>query len=115
MISISAPVFDINGSLLIDRYDVSGVSGLIRRVSRSATLDGQASISDFGYTDADRTLAVEWQASESEHLLASRLLKTYSRVIVSIDSGCFLCAPSEIVANNGLTILILLIERKLSE
>lgn len=114
MLTINAPVFDIDGSLVIDNPSRSGLVGIGRRATRTSTLDGGASISDFGFTDADRTLEVEWQASKGESLSAARLLKLYNRVIVSFDSGCFLCCPSEMNADDRLTRITLLVERKLS-
>lgn len=114
MLTINAPVFDPTGSLLIGNPENTGLSGLSRRVTRTATLDGEASVADFGFTDADRTLEVRWRASRQEYDSAARMLKTYRSVIVSTASGCFLCSPSEIRADDETTFVILLVERKLS-
>lgn len=114
MLTINAPIFDLQGSLLISRPEVPGTSSYTRRVNRAATLDGQASISDFGFTDSDRTLEVRWRPTESEYESAVRLLKTYRSLIVSTSSGCFLCSPSEISNDNQTAQIALLVERKLS-
>ncbi|MCK7542974.1 hypothetical protein MLC59_02160 [Marinobacter bryozoorum] len=116
MLTISAPVFDINGTVIAHSPDMEGLQNLTRRVSRAATLDGQAAINDFGFTDADRDLSVEWTPATLEEMEnVRRMFKTYSRLVVSFSEGCFLAAPESFSAPDGQVSITLFVDKRLSE
>ncbi|WP_339799675.1 hypothetical protein [uncultured Marinobacter sp.] len=115
MLTLSAPVFDIDGTLLIERPEPDGLTAFSRRVSRSPTLDGGAAVTDFGYSPADRTLRIEWTPrtlDEAEN--ARRLVKSYGRLIVSFSEGCFFGAPESFDLTDGTVTINILVERQLS-
>ena len=114
IVMLTAPVFDLDGHVEIRSASSAGLGTIERRNSRVATLDGSAEINDFGFSDADRTLDIEWQP-ESQHQIdtVSALVRSYSRLIVSCQEGCFLGAPGPFVPGDDKTTLRILIERRL--
>ncbi|MFL1405371.1 hypothetical protein ACJO2E_08515 [Marinobacter sp. M1N3S26] len=115
MLTINAPVFDIDGHLTVENPVEDGVASFTRRVSRVATLDGAAAINDFGYSAADRTLNIEWTPrSLLEEDLARRLVQSYGRLIVTFREGCFVGAPFSFDLQEGVVTVVILVERKLS-
>lgn len=115
MMTINAPIFDLDGSEIIEATPAPGLSALRRRVSRVATLDGGAAINDFGYSDADRTLNIEWQATREQADNIARMVKAYGRLIVSFRDGCFLGAPENFSPSEKTVSLSILIERRLDQ
>ena len=113
---ISAPIFDVVGSEIIFNAERDGLSGITRRVSRIATLDGGAAINDFGFSEADRTLAINWtpkEKAQAENI--DRMVRSYSRLIVSTEGGCFIGAPG-LLTTSGLSLqLQILVERRLDQ
>lgn len=114
MLSICAPVFDIDGCLLIEQPNPDGLAKFSRRVSRVATLDGKAAINDFGYSAADRTLDIEWAPrSQTEADNARRMVQAYGKLIVSWREGCFLVAPEDFDEADNTVSITALVERQL--
>jgi hypothetical protein len=115
MLTISAPIFDIDGSAVIANPNQSGLVEFNKRVSRIATLDGGAAFNDFGYSDADRTLSIDFLPANEEQLNTVKALsQKYSRLIVSFSDGCFLGAPESFRFDSGRVTLVILVERKIS-
>ncbi len=116
MLTISAPIFDIDGHETIAAPNIPGLSGFQRRNSRIATLDGSAVINDFGYSDADRTLDIEWTPTDRAQVEnLARMVKAYSRLIVSFREGCFIGAPSQFSPSDDSVQLRILVERRLDQ
>jgi hypothetical protein len=115
-VSITAPVFDIEGDAWLTGVSRDGLSDFERRNNRVATLDGLAAISDFGYSVADRTLDISWSARDREIVeKVRRLAKTYSRLIVSNEEGCFIGAPGPFSLRNGVAQIQILIEKRIDQ
>lgn len=115
-LTISAPVFDINGTEKLEGVDESRIGGFSRRISRTPTLDGGAAINDFGYSDADRTLDIRWPVrSRAQADNIARLVKTYNRLIVSMPEGVFIGAPERFTPNNDELQLTILVEQRLDQ
>lgn len=116
MLTINAPVFDIEGHETVESPSLAGITGLSRRNSRVPTLDGSAAINDFGYSDSDRTFDIEWTPKAAEQVAnVIRMVKSYSRLIVSTAEGCFLGAPESFSPSDDLVQLRILIERRLDQ
>lgn len=114
MISITAPVFDIDGLIIVEQPDVDGLSTITRRSSRIATLDGRAAFNDFGYSDADRILTIAWRPkSQAETDNIIRMIKTYSRLILASREGCFIGAPDDFRTDDNTVQFKLHVERRL--
>lgn len=116
MIGISTQTFDVNGSMLLTNVDdASGAPPASRRVTRKATLDGNADIEDMGSSHADRTFVIRARGlSREEYDKLKLLVESYPLLDITTAEGVFECAPERISNNNGVTNLRLLINRKLS-
>ena len=116
MLTISAPIFDIQGHEIISFPEPGGLSGLDRRNSRVATLDGGAAFNDFGYSDADRTLDINWKPASQRQLdNIARMVKAHGRLIVSCREGCFVGAPGFFGVSDNKAQLQILVERRLDQ
>jgi hypothetical protein len=116
MLTIIAPVFDIEGYEIIEHPDKDGLSGFERRNSRIATLDGSAAFNDFGYSDSDRTLNIEWRPTSQDQVdNIARMVKAYSRLIISCREGCFIGAPGQLSTSEEKIQLRILVERRLDQ
>lgn len=116
MLTITAPSFDIKGFEVIEHPEKDGLSGLERRNSRIATLDGSAAINDFGYSDADRTLDIGWSPKSQRQVdNIARMVKAYSRLIISCREGCFIGAPGSFSTSEDTIQLLILVERRLDQ
>lgn len=115
-VSITAPLFDLEGHVWLTNVDPDGLADFERRNSRVPTLDGGAAIPDFGYSDADRTLNISWPATNKAVVdTVRRLAKTYSRLIVATEEGCFLGAPGPFSLRSGEAQIQILVEKRIDE
>jgi len=116
MLTITSPIFDIEGVENIVSPEPSGLTGFERRNSRVATLDGGAAFNDFGYSDADRTLEIRWKPSSQRQVdNIVRMVKSYGRLIVSFREGCFIGAPGSFSISEDKVQLQILVERRLDQ
>ena len=89
-ITLESTVFDPVGVISLEALPGSDLSASTRRVTRTATLDGQAIIIDNGYTSADSTLAIEATLTEAEAQRLHHLMQIYPEIIASTPDGCYL-------------------------
>lgn len=119
MIGLAAQTYDIDGARIFrdtDRFKDQANRKGGRRVSRTATLDGGVSISDMGYSDGDRTLAVVVPgASEELIAFAEYLIRTYALITITTGDGAYEAAPETHNVSDGTLTLTLLIAEKISE
>lgn len=116
MLTISAPIFDINGIEIVESPELSGLFDIDRRVTRTPTLDGTAAITDFGYSDADRTLQIDWVPTRRAQMEnVARMVRTYSRLIVTFRDGCYFGAPESFHPVDETVRLTILVERRLDQ
>jgi len=114
MIGLSSLEFSLTGSVILERADTkSRLWDRARRVTRTATLDGSAVLTDIGYTDSDRTLTiVEPKASEATVGLVAALQEDYSTILLTTREGAFRGAIKTMGVQDGdLTITFLVIEK----
>lgn len=115
MIHISAPTFDLDGSLLLARSRRSDLRGGARRVSRIATLDGGAAVTDLGYADADRTFQIiERNPDQSAIATAEYLMRAYPLLICSTEEGCYRGAIQSMRVRSGELELVFLVTERIS-
>ncbi len=111
MIFISSPTFDLSGTLILGRTELSDTSTQSRRVRRTKTLDGGVSISDMGYTHGDRTFnIVAERSSRADYERATYLHQTYPLLQLSCKEGLFLGSVESVNVAGGklyLTFLVL--------
>lgn len=115
LVALESFVFDPAGAIVIDALPDSELSASTRRVSRTATLDGNAALIDNGWTAADSTLTIEAHLTEAEEATIQRLIRVYPEVVCSTDGGCYL-GVIEFVrrTTNGRIVISFLIQRALS-
>ena len=103
MIGISTVTFDIDGFLVLHpRGNNNKIYGLDRRVSRTATLDGSASLVDLGYADADRTFQFEIRDLTIDVIEnIRRIVKNYSELVLCTDEGAFFVTPEKFDYKRG--------------
>lgn len=86
-----------------------------RRVNRVATLDGGAVVNDFGHSEADRTVTLEWQQEvPGLHEALERLVRLYGRLRLVTQDGVFLVAPESYKRDARKARLVLLVLDRLS-
>ena len=90
LVSLEAAVFDPLGAITLDALPDSELSASTRRVTRTATLDGNAALVDNGWTAADSTLTIEAYLTPAEEATIQRLIRLYPGVICSTEGGCYL-------------------------
>ena len=116
-VTLSTPTFDIDGHITIDALPASTDLGEVRRrMNRVQTLDGGAAFNDAGFSEADRTIRLQWtpQNAASEAQIA-RLVRLYQRLRISCSEGVFLAAPESYKSSSGVSTLSLLVAEKISE
>ena len=109
MISISTQISSSYGVVLQEDPDGTNLDRLSRRVSRAATLDGAAVVSDSGYSDTDRTLVIAAEITEAQKTALDYMFQTYSLLNVSTPAGFFVCAPKNMDPDHGQLKLTLLV------
>lgn len=116
LVTLSTTTFDLDGAIEIDALETSDLGETRRRMNRIATLDGGVVFNDFGATDGDRTIRLQWvpQDAASEAQIA-RLVRLYQRLRVSCSEGVFLAAPESYKSSSGVSTLSLLVAEKISE
>lgn len=86
-----------------------------RRVNRVATLDGGAVFNDFGFTNADKTITIEFRPFDAAQSTAvRRLFEIYPKITVATPDGLFLVAPESYQPDDEQSRIVLLVDRKLS-
>ena len=93
-IALDSAPFDPQGSILLECLPSSQLSAGTRRITRTATLDGNSSIVDNGYTASDNNFVVNCALDQDQELIVNRLLRLYPEVIAATDSGCYIGAIS---------------------
>lgn len=102
MIGLASQVFDLNGAVVLKRTEESDVATVERRMSRTATLDGGAVITDGGYSPGDKTLRIIAEnVSRDEFDAVAYLVKTYSQVVVSTETGCYVGGLERLSISDG--------------
>ena len=82
----------------------------MRRVNRTATLDGGAFVLDSGYSDADRTVKLNLIQQSKEVIdNVTSLVKFYSTVLLFLPDGAFKATPEQFIVTSSGAILVLLI------
>jgi len=115
MISITTSTYDLSGQLIISEDPNSDLKSNIRRVSRIATLDGGCSITDQGFSHADRTLDIRQEGiSQDDADRIWYLFRNYSLLRISTYDGVFLGAIQEVKINEGNLRAKILVKEKIS-
>lgn len=113
-VHLTTTTFDLQGAVTLDLLPESDMGERSRRMNRVATLDGGAALNDFGYTDADRTMALNWRPARGVDDAVGRLVRLYARLRLASHEGVFLVAPERMRLEPGRSTLVLLVLEKLA-
>ena len=115
LVTLSTTTFDLDGAIEIDALETSDLGETRRRMNRIATLDGGVVFNDFGATDGDRTIRLQWtpQDAATEAAIA-RLVRLYSRLRLSCKDGLYLVAPESYKAAAATSVMTLLVVENLT-
>ena len=116
MMSIRTPLYDLNGFILFQEAANTSYPELSRRVTRTATLDGNSTINDMGYSDSDNSYIIRINnMPQSDILKLSTIIKTYALVYLSTREGVFYGAISSLNTANDPAEFTFLIKNRASE
>lgn len=91
---LSTLTFDPAGAVALVCVPSTNTGDVRRRMSRIATLDGSATLNDFGFSEADRTIELEWPiTSQAREAKVARLVRLYSRLLLCTAEGVWIVAP----------------------
>lgn len=111
MLSLSATAYDPNGALLI-RGRISNPYQGQRRGSVTATLDGESSVYDAGYSVSDQTLSLTLKYPAKLMLTQLQyLVAYYGQVIATCETGAYRAVLTFAQRNEILTVQLRLIRR----
>jgi len=112
-ISICASLFDFSANFLVEAdFENSDLSYVSRRVSRTATLDGKATIVDNGYTASDATfIIVLKEITNLTRLSILTMIKLHSLLTISVNHNVFLGAVESVQDKDNLKIKFLVKEQ----
>ena len=112
MISLSAPTYDLAGTLLLPWARISNPYDTQRRGSVTATLDGSVSTYDTVYSDADQTLRADIKRPSRALLVSLRyLIAYYAQLIVCCESGCYSAVVSFGTSGDALNLQMRVVAR----
>lgn len=106
---ISSLVFDLDGAKMVSQApeEELGNRRIRRRMTRTPTLDGGASLYDAGHSPADRTFVVDTHVKEFDFF--ERLVRLYNRVRVCTSQGVFVGAPERCRIDDNRAVMEILI------
>ena len=90
--AISSTVYDPFGWIALEVMPVSAFQDRRRRTNRIATLDGGAAFNDFGFSEADKTMVVEWSYNPAIDDAIEYMAQTYAVVNVATPRGLWQAA-----------------------
>ena len=95
-IGLAARTFDPEGAFMLPWRDGTETDSISRRVTRTATLDGGAAISNRGYSPADRTVTLSLEGQPLAVVeRVRRLLRLHGNITVSLRDGAYLGVPDQ--------------------
>lgn len=111
MIAITTPEYDLNGYVVIPARPANLYEAQ-RRGSVTATLDGNVSIYDTGYSESDQTLKILLYRPSHDLLVKLRyLVAYYQQLHVSCETGFYSAILSFSLNNATLNLQIRIVKR----
>lgn len=90
LIGIDSLVFDVDGSFMFDIDEKESIiQDAIRRVSRTATLDGNAAVVDCGFSHGDREIFLVFDTDQETIDRLWSFLQTYSEMALTLPDGVY--------------------------
>lgn len=91
-VTISATTYDPSGAVTIKALPSSDYGTTARRMNRIATLDGGAVTNDYGFSEADKTVRIDWRQDSATDDAVERMVQLHSRVYLATNRGMWLAA-----------------------
>lgn len=114
-ITLSAITFDPVGVVHLSTLPGQTLGATRRRMNRAPTLDGGAVFNDFGFSEADRSIALAWlPVSAAAEAAVDRLLTLYTQLHLATPKGFFVVAPEAYTPGAAESTLTLLVVSKLA-
>jgi hypothetical protein len=115
LIAITAVNFSLSGNVLFDATEDSDVGTTVRRVSRTATLDGGAVLSDMGFSHADRTFRINSKGplSQDDVGILRTMHREHSLVNCAIPEGVFQGVVNQFRDDSGFVEMSFLVKAKI--
>ncbi len=88
--------------------------GRSRRVSRVATLDGEALLLDYGFSHADSTFDLEVLFSEDKSKQLNRMVQLYAKLVIATRGGLFLGAIKSTKVEKNVIYINFLVEKEIA-
>jgi len=101
MIGLSTRIYDLQGARVFREEELDPAALMenyrrTRRVTRTATLDGGASVYDTGYAVGDRDVTIKVPAApKSVADYMAYIVKTYAEIAVVVAESAFIGVPEE--------------------
>lgn len=93
MIAISTLVYDLDGHIIFNEASTTTYPVLRRRLSRTATLDGTATITDLGFSFSDSDYFIEIaDIARVDRDKLEHIIKSHALVHLCAAEGCFIGA-----------------------
>jgi len=113
VIALSTTTYALDGHIVIKELPKSNLPSFARRLTRTATLDGNSSINDGGYSDSDSTFIVKTNQTDIADNLET-LIKNYPLMILTSKQGAFLGAMSSLSTRSYPIEFTFLVKERLS-
>lgn len=111
---LSALTFDPLGVVALATLPGQQFGETRRRMNRIATLDGGAVFNDSGFSEADRSIRLDWRTTPALHESVDRLAQLYGSAHLATPRGFYLVAIEAYVPGLTLSTLSLLVAKKLA-
>ena len=115
MVTVATKTYDLDGFIQIKAIASSSFGDITRRVNVVKTLDGGVAVNDGGSSHGDRTASIVWQSkSKAFEDNVARVVKNYSRLMMSFREGVFEIVPTNYNQRGAESVLNLQILSKLA-
>ena len=113
-VTISAVDFDLDGVVSVYALRNTETSEHSRRFTKTQTLDGGVSVSDYGYSDGDTLKTIELKQDEETERLLKHIIEYHADVNVSTKDGLYLATLAYFQPGDELATLQLSIREKIA-
>lgn len=115
IIGLASQLVDASGSFVLSVLPDTKCRENTRRVQRRKTLDGGVVITDGGFAHGDRTLQLQIASTEVLWAALWAFFQTALIVTVAMEDGCYLAAMEDLSERNGIILITILLQEKISE
>lgn len=90
MIGLYTPTYDLQGHIILNEDPSSTVPILSRRLTRTATLDGESTINDLGFSYSDGTYVLRFNDLTTKEIgVLEHMIKLHPLVTLTTKEGAY--------------------------